>query len=120
MCIRDSILSMRALAAAPKKSQRVYESLRSAVQSGELEPGRRLVIDELARTLGVSAIPVREALHQLAADGFVTLEPYLGATVTAVEAGGVAELFELLEALEVMSARAACAGIDDARLAEIE
>lgn len=90
------------------KNELVYESLRAAIIHGELAPGVRLVIDDLAAELGVSPIPVREALRQLEADGFVTSEPYVGARVTAIHADSIAEVFGLLEGLEIVSGRLAC------------
>ena len=53
------------------KQEYVYQSLRSAIMHGELPPGQRLVIDDIARRLEVSAIPIREALQSLQAEGLV-------------------------------------------------
>src|SRR5688572_27636588 len=90
------------------KNELVYDALKHAILQSELAPGRRVVIDDLAAGMGVSQIPVREALRQLEADGFVTIEPYVGATVTPIHAGLITEIFALLEGLEVISSRAAC------------
>jgi DNA-binding GntR family transcriptional regulator len=92
----------------------VTETLRNAILNGELIPGTRLVIDDLAKQLGVSPIPVREALQQLDADGYVAIEPYLGARVAPIEAESVVEVFSLLETMEVVSSRAACQHMTDA------
>ena len=51
------------------KQEFVYRTLRDAIMRCELEPGRRLVIDELARQLEVSSIPVREGLQLLQSEG---------------------------------------------------
>jgi DNA-binding GntR family transcriptional regulator len=90
------------------KKDAVLEVLRNAISDGAFKPGERLVIDELALRFGVSPIPVREALQQLQAEGFVEIQPYVGATVSRIEAGMITEIFELLEALELISGRAAC------------
>ena len=90
------------------KKDAITDALRQAITKGAFRPGERLVIDELASQFGASAIPVREALQQLQAEGLVTIQPYVGATVTAIEAGLIIEIFELLEALELISGRAAC------------
>lgn len=90
------------------KKEFVYESLFQQILSGELVPGSRLVIDDLASRLGVSAIPIREALHRLEADGFVTIEPYIGARVTEIHKGVIEEVFQLLETIETISAVRAC------------
>jgi DNA-binding GntR family transcriptional regulator len=102
------------------KKEFAYDALRDAIQEGQLKPGARLVIDELATDLGVSPIPVREALQQLQADGFVTIEPYVGASVTEIDASLVREVFDLMEALEVISGRAACLHMSEDSLAEME
>jgi DNA-binding GntR family transcriptional regulator len=102
------------------KKDFAYNTLRDTILEGQLEPGRRLVIDELAAELGVSPIPVREALQQLQTDGFVIIEPYVGARVTEIDASLVCEVFDLMEALEVISGRAACLHMSEDSLAEME
>jgi DNA-binding GntR family transcriptional regulator len=96
------------------KKALVVETLRDAILNRELTPGTRLVIEDLANQLGVSPIPVREALQQLDADGYVTIEPYLGARVAPIESESVTEVFNLLEIMEVVSSRAACQHMSDA------
>ena len=61
--------------------QSVYEALVELVIAGRLTPGQHLVETELARQLGVSRQPVREALHRLEAEGWVDLRPNQGAFV---------------------------------------
>jgi DNA-binding GntR family transcriptional regulator len=111
---------MRQVKTFRSKKEFVYDALRVAILEGDLEPGARLVIDDLAMELGVSQIPVREALQQLQADGFVTIEPYIGTKVTEIDAGLVREVFDLLEALEVISGRAACLRMSEDSLLEME
>ncbi|MBV7331026.1 GntR family transcriptional regulator [Chloroflexi bacterium TSY] len=109
---------------APKtfrsKKEFVYETLREQILHGSLEPEARLIIDELSTEMNVSPIPVREALQQLHADGFVTIEPYVGARVAGIHPDLIQEVFALLEAIEVVSARAACERMTEADLAEME
>ena len=90
------------------KKDLVKLALREAILSGELAPGTRLIIDDLASQLGVSPIPVREALQQLQADGYVEIQPFLGTRVTPIEAESVVEVFSLLETIEIVSSRYAC------------
>lgn len=97
----------------------VHEMLREAIIHGEYKPGERLVIDEVAARLGVSQIPVREAVRQLEADGLVSVEPYTGATITQFNPDLIFEIFALLEALEVICGRRACTCMSDAELAEL-
>jgi DNA-binding GntR family transcriptional regulator len=102
------------------KKESVLDALRGAIISGQYRPGQRLVIDELAAQFGISAIPIREALQQLQADGLVKIEPHVGATVTLIEANLVEEIFDLLEALELMSARRACARMTADQFRQLE
>jgi len=102
------------------KNEVVYNLLHQAILHGEYQPGERLVIDELASKLGVSAIPIREALRQLEADGFVQIAPYVGATVTEISADSVFEIFALLETMEAICARAACQRMDKAEIDKLD
>ncbi|MCI0395247.1 MAG: GntR family transcriptional regulator [Chloroflexi bacterium] len=90
------------------KNEVVYDLLHKSIIQGEYRPGERMVIDELAGKLGVSQIPIREALRQLEADGFVSIEPYVGATVTEISADFIFEIFALLETMEAACSRTAC------------
>lgn len=105
---------------AQRKQDAVYAALRHDILAGELRPGERLRIDEITHELGVSHIPVREALKQLEADGYVTIEPYVGTTVAELEARWIHEVFELKESLELISGRAACRRMSDHDLHEVE
>ena len=68
------------------KQERTYTVLRDRIHSGAFAPQARLNIDALARELGVSAIPVREALRRLEAEGWVKFQPNVGAIVAPVDA----------------------------------
>lgn len=67
------------------KQERTYTVLRDRIHSGAFAPRARLNIDALARELGVSAIPVREALRRLEAEGWVKFQPNVGAIVAPVD-----------------------------------
>lgn len=73
----------------------VFEFLRDAILSGRLSGGSRLVQDKLAADLNVSRVPVREALLQLEAEGFVRMEAHRGASVVWLSPEEVAEIFEI-------------------------
>jgi DNA-binding GntR family transcriptional regulator len=68
------------------KQERTYTILRERIQAGAYAPGARLNIEALARELGVSPIPVREALRRLEAEGWVQFKPNIGAIVSPVDA----------------------------------
>lgn len=85
----------------------VADEIRSWILAGTIEPGDRLVEDELASKLGVSRMPVREALSLLEAEGFVDLVPRRGASVALVSPEEAVELFEVRSILEGLAARLA-------------
>jgi DNA-binding GntR family transcriptional regulator len=87
--------------------QSVYETLVDLVVSAELRPGQHLVETDLARQLGVSRQPVREALHRLQAEGWVDLRPSQGAFVHVPTDQEVDELLDVRQLLEAETARLA-------------
>ena len=89
------------------KQEFVYRTLRDAIMSCELAPGQRLVIDDLARRLEVSAIPVREALQLLQSEGLVQNVPHVGATVSPISRESIDEVFTVMEGLEIVATRGA-------------
>lgn len=102
------------------KKEVVYDQLRLEILEGLHQPGTRLVIDELASRMGISQIPIREAMRQLEADGFVTIALHVGATITNLDANFIYEVFAMLEAMEVISSREACKVITDEEITTLE
>jgi DNA-binding GntR family transcriptional regulator len=102
------------------KQELAYHALRDAIMRCELLPGRRLVIDELARQLRVSAIPVREALQLLQSEGLVTNVPHMGATVSAISQQSIDEVFTLMEGLESVATRRAAERLTPEGTSELE
>ncbi len=102
------------------KSELVYATLRSAIMRCELAPGTRLIIDDISESLGVSHIPVREALNQLQSEGLVTVIPHSGATVAPVSPGDVVEIFSIMEGLEIVATRVAAERASPEQLANLE
>jgi DNA-binding GntR family transcriptional regulator len=80
--------------------QSVADHLRSLILNRQLGPGERLVQDDLARKLGVSRTPIREALHALAADGLVVLAPHKGASVAVFSIEDLRDLYSIRIPLE--------------------
>ncbi len=85
----------------------VADELRRAILGGRHKPGDRLVEDRLSADLGVSRIPVREALQLLSAEGLVELQPRRGASVAAISAAVAREMVEVRALLEGLNARLA-------------
>lgn len=102
------------------KNQMVHEALLDAIVRGEFPPDERIIIDELAQRMQVSPIPIREALRELEADGFVSFAPHIGFTVTPIHAELMIEVFALLESMEVFSSRRACETLTDDDIATLE
>jgi DNA-binding GntR family transcriptional regulator len=78
----------------------VAEALREAILAGEYGQGEQLRQDEVAKKLGVSRIPVREAFQQLEAEGLVVNVPYKGAIVSRLTLKEIEEYFDIRMSLE--------------------
>ena len=87
------------------KQEFAYHTLKDAIMKCELRPNERLVIDDLARQLHVSAIPVREAIQLLQSEGLVVSVPHTGVSVAPVSPESIQDVFALLEGLETVAAR---------------
>lgn len=87
--------------------QSVYEALVDLIVGGTLAPGQHLVEAELAKQLGVSRQPVREALHRLEVEGWVDLRPSQGAFVHVPTEDEVDQLLDVRALLEAEAARLA-------------
>jgi DNA-binding GntR family transcriptional regulator len=81
----------------------VYAQLKTAIMRGRLRDGTELKQGELASQLGVSRVPVREALRRLQAEHLVVSEPFQCFVVTSLTSDQVMELLELREELEVFA-----------------
>jgi DNA-binding GntR family transcriptional regulator len=84
--------------------QRVRDELRERILTGRLRPGDRLVERELAEDLGVSRVPVREAIRSLEAEGFLVEQSARRIVVRQLARVDVEELFDVREALEGLAA----------------
>jgi DNA-binding GntR family transcriptional regulator len=98
--------SRRVARPAPLR-QAVYEAVLDLIINGSLRPGQHLVEGELAEHLGVSRLPVREALQRLQTDGWVDLRPTQGAFVHAPTEEEASQLLNVRSVLEAHSARLA-------------
>jgi DNA-binding GntR family transcriptional regulator len=87
------------------------EVIRQAIVDGRLEPGQRLKEEELARELGISRTPIREALLILQSEGLVEAAPNRGATVRSHTAEDLDDLYQLRALLEGHAARRAAGRI---------
>jgi len=92
----------------PKTRQEAAaERLREGIISGRHRPGERLKQRDLAHEFGCSVIPIREALQQLAMEGFVVLDPQKGARVVDLNSRTLEEIYEVRMMMEGRAARRA-------------
>jgi DNA-binding GntR family transcriptional regulator len=93
------------------------EVIREAIVEGRLAPGQRLKEQELARNLGISRTPVRQALRLLQTEGLVDVVPNRGAVVRSHHAADLEDLYQLRALLEGYAARRAAANMSEASIA---
>jgi DNA-binding GntR family transcriptional regulator len=94
-------------------SSAATEVIRQAIIDGRLPPGRRLKEEELARELGISRTPVREALVVLHAEGLVDAAPNRGAAVRSHSVEDLDDLYQLRALLEGYSTRRAATRLSE-------
>ena len=80
--------------------QAAHKWLREMILSGELHAGQALRQEEIARRLGISRLPIREALNRLATEGLVELKPRRGFYVTSLNIDEIEDIFEMRAMLE--------------------
>lgn len=97
----------------------VSNQIRTAIREGRLKPGQWVRQLHLAEELGVSQMPVREALKELAAEGLVEHVPYRGVRVIAFTSADVADFYTHRSVLEGMAAYSAAEKLDEPTLAQI-
>ena len=85
--------------ARPLREQ-VYDYLRGEMQSGRLLPGASIKLREVGEQLGVSKTPLRDAVIQLASEGFVSIQPRRGVRVAKLTIQDIKDILEILGALE--------------------
>jgi DNA-binding GntR family transcriptional regulator len=100
-------------------SKVVADALRREILIGQRKPGDRLVEDRLSTELGVSRVPIREALRLLAAEGLVEVQPRRGASVAECSAEVAHDLVEVRAMLEGLNARLAARHRAPAIIAEL-
>jgi DNA-binding GntR family transcriptional regulator len=99
---------------------RVVEEVKERIISGDLPVGARLHERNLSQELGVSRVPLREAILTLAAQGLIEIHPRVGAFVKPMSRAYVEDLFEVRWALEPLAASLAAKNRTDEHLAELE
>jgi DNA-binding GntR family transcriptional regulator len=100
-------------------AETAYAVLREAIVTNALKPGTRLRADDLAKKLGVSKTPVREALRKLQAEDLITAQPGNALTVKSISEDQLIEIYYTREALEGMAARLAAENAGQIELAKL-
>lgn len=99
--------------------QQAYVYIQDQIVSGALVGGSRLRPEEISKALGISRMPVREAIRQLSAEGYVTLRANRGPLVTSRTPQQVIELFEIRSALEGLALGLAATRVTPANIKEL-
>ena len=99
------------------KARLAYDYINERISDGTFAPGHRLVLGSIASQIGVSTVPVREAVRMLEAEGVVTFERNVGAKVTLVNAADYVNTMESLGIIEGAATALSARLLDEATLA---
>ena len=113
----DSNINKRLI---PTRQEVVFKELEHKIVTGRLMPGQRLVAEDIAKQMGVSPIPVREALGRLGARGFISNRPQRGSTVNELSRDNLIEIFEIRLFLECLASERAAVRRTEETLIQLE
>lgn len=99
---------------------KIYHRLKNAILDGVYKPGESLIEMKLAKELGVSRTPIREAIRQLELEGLVSSIPNKGVIVEGVSPQDVEDIYTIRKTIEGLAARWAAEKISDAQLKELK
>lgn len=100
--------------------EQAYNHILQSILSGELTPGMRVPAESVAETLGISRMPVRDALRRLEGDGAVMIFTNRGASVAEFSHDEIVQLIEMRAVLEGLAARLALPNIGEDEIEELE
>ena len=98
----------------------VFYTLRQAILKGEMEPGERLMEIRLAKKLGVSRTPIREAIRKLELEGLVIMIPRRGAEVAGITEKALRDVLEVRRSLEELAIELAVARMKEDDIKALE
>ena len=98
----------------------VLNKLMDWIMDGKLKMGEKLNTEELARQLGVSRMPIREALKSLEKMGLAESIPYVGVKLVSLEQDDVLQIYLMRQLLEPLAAGEACKKITEEQIHELE
>jgi DNA-binding GntR family transcriptional regulator len=117
--VRAAALAAGSDAGVAGPTQRIVDSITTAIIERRLMPGTKLAEQQIADIFGVSRTLVRQALNQLSRDRLVTLEPARGAFVAKPSVQEARQVFEVRAMLEAAMVRQLCTVVTDAQIAEL-
>jgi DNA-binding GntR family transcriptional regulator len=100
-------------------SESIYAHLKKAIIEGNLKPGQRLLEKEFAELFKASTTPIREAFQKLSAEKYIVINSRKDVTVATVTRREIAELFDVVRALDVLATRRAIRRLSDGDIAEL-
>lgn len=100
--------------------ERLASTIKKAIIEGQLLAGSRLVEADLAKQLGVSRVPLREAFRVLQGEGFVTIHPHRGAVISELSEEELIELFSVRAIYEAYATEVQAATRDPGVIADLE
>jgi DNA-binding GntR family transcriptional regulator len=109
-----SVLQLKSL------REQVYEHLRASIEAGALEPGTFIDQNRISAELGISRMPLRDAMIQLELEGFVDVLPRRGVRVRRLTLDDVRHLYEIIGALEGAALLSSPDGIDPGDLVRMD
>jgi len=101
-------------------SRKVYRALKTEIIKGSLKPGTKLSEGKIAEQMGISRTPIREALRELAAEGFVKITPNQGMIISNLSIEDIQEVLQIRGVLEGLAARLAAKTISNDEIKELE
>lgn len=97
----------------------VFKTIRQGILKGDLMPGERLMEIALAKNLGVSRTPIREAIRMLELEGLVVMAPRKGAMVAGITEKNLRDVLEVRKALEELAIELVCKRMTDEEIEEL-
>lgn len=113
-------MSLQPLDLKSRVADQVYDAIYGAIMNGEFEAGKRLQIRDLARDLGTSVMPVREAITRLEQAGLVETGPYRGAVVKGFSPEELHNIYQVRKLLEAEAAQRGVEGHSKDVIPELE
>ena len=101
-------------------SKKVYRILKIRIIKGNLKPGEKLLENKIAEQLGVSRTPIREAIKELAAEGFLKTSPNQGVVINNISIEDLQEVLQIRRVLEGLAASIAAKIINKEEIAKLE